>query len=120
MCLHSNDWTQDANIISSDRLLKNELIAAHMGMRSHSIWHYWFPAYNPRFSKYSPGLILLLKMAESAASLGLSRIDLGRGDEQYKSRLASGVITVSRGSVHTHSDSSDVHDGTHYLPRHKL
>jgi CelD/BcsL family acetyltransferase involved in cellulose biosynthesis len=27
------------------------LVAAHMGMRSETIWHYWFPSYNHNFKK---------------------------------------------------------------------
>src|SRR5262249_15136949 len=42
----------------------DQLIAGHFGMRSRRVWHYWFPAYEPKAARYSPGLILLLKMAE--------------------------------------------------------
>ena len=27
------------------------LVAAHLGMRSRTVWHYWFPAYDPAFAK---------------------------------------------------------------------
>ena len=30
------------------------LMAAHMGMRSQHVWHYWFPSYDLEFQKYSP------------------------------------------------------------------
>lgn len=77
----------------------DRLIAGHFGMRSHSSWHYWFPAYDPEFSKYSPGLILILKMAESAASMGVRMIDLGTGALLYKDRLATGSAMLSAGSM---------------------
>jgi CelD/BcsL family acetyltransferase involved in cellulose biosynthesis len=48
-------------------------------MRSKTLWHYWFTAYDPAFAKYSPGTILLLQMAERASELGISAIDMGRG-----------------------------------------
>jgi len=76
-----------------------ELVAAHLGPRSRSVWHYWFPAYSRRFARYSPGLILLLEMARHAASLGIRRIDLGRGDALYKQRLRSGCLWVAAGTV---------------------
>jgi CelD/BcsL family acetyltransferase involved in cellulose biosynthesis len=77
----------------------DQLIAGHFGMRSHDSWHYWLPSYNRDFSKYSPGLILILKMAESAAQLGVRMIDLGAGMSQHKSRLATGSAMLSAGSV---------------------
>lgn len=77
----------------------DRLIAGHFGMRSQSAWHYWFPSYDPAFSKYSPGLILILKMAESAAGLGVRIIDLGAGTSQHKARLATGSVMLAAGSI---------------------
>ncbi len=74
-------------------------VAAHFGMCSHSVWHYWFPAYDPEFSKYSPGVMLLLKMAEKAPSVGVRTIDLGKGESLYKSRLANGAVELAEGSI---------------------
>jgi CelD/BcsL family acetyltransferase involved in cellulose biosynthesis len=77
----------------------DRLIAGHFGMRSRSSWHYWFPAYDPEFSKYSPGLILILKMAESASGMGLRMIDLGTGALLYKDRLATGAVDLAGGAM---------------------
>ncbi len=77
----------------------DQLVAGHFGMRSQSVWHYYLPAYNNKMAKYSPGLILLLKMAEHAPSLGLHTIDLGKGLSLYKERLMSRAVTVAAGSV---------------------
>jgi CelD/BcsL family acetyltransferase involved in cellulose biosynthesis len=76
-----------------------ELVAAHMGMRSRTCWHYWYPAFDPRLARYQPGLVLLLEMARHAADLGVTRIDLGAGDEHYKVRLANASDLVARGRV---------------------
>jgi CelD/BcsL family acetyltransferase involved in cellulose biosynthesis len=75
------------------------LLAGHMGMRSSTIWHYWFPAYDPQFAKYSPGLLLLLKMAQYAPQIGLHTVDLGTGLTLYKRRLMNGSVSVAEGSV---------------------
>jgi CelD/BcsL family acetyltransferase involved in cellulose biosynthesis len=75
------------------------LVAGHLGMRSRTVWHYWFPAYDRDFAKYSPGLLLLLKMAQYAQSLGLRTIDLGTGISLYKKRLMNASIPVAEGSV---------------------
>jgi CelD/BcsL family acetyltransferase involved in cellulose biosynthesis len=77
----------------------DELIAAHVGMRSRLVWHYWFPAYNARFGRYQPGLILLLEMARHAEVIGLKRIDLGSGDELYKKRLADAFALLAQGRI---------------------
>lgn len=77
----------------------DEVAALHFGMRSQSVWHYWFPSYNHRFQQYSPGLILLLKMIESAEDLGIQTIDLGKGGENYKQRVSNGTIPLAEGSV---------------------
>jgi CelD/BcsL family acetyltransferase involved in cellulose biosynthesis len=77
----------------------DRLLAGHLGMRSRTIWHYWFPAYAPQFAKYSPGLLLLLKMAEHAPQIGLRTIDLGTGMTLYKRRLMNASVSVAEGSV---------------------
>jgi CelD/BcsL family acetyltransferase involved in cellulose biosynthesis len=77
----------------------NELLAAHFGMRSPTVWHYWFPAYNVGHSRYSPGLILLLKMAEHGAENGIRMIDLGRGRARYKNAFSDGEIELCEGSI---------------------
>jgi CelD/BcsL family acetyltransferase involved in cellulose biosynthesis len=74
-------------------------IAGHVGMRSRTVWHYWFPAYDPEFERYSPGTILLLKMAQHAARLGVRAIDLGKGQSPYKQRLMSRQVPLAEGSV---------------------
>jgi CelD/BcsL family acetyltransferase involved in cellulose biosynthesis len=79
----------------------DRLVAGHFGMRSQRVWHYWFPSYDPAFSKYSPGLILILKMAESAPGFGVRAIDLGAGISQQKERLATGSVMLAIGSVET-------------------
>lgn len=82
------------------------LVAAHFGMRAGGVWHWWFPVYNRALALYSPGMILLLCILESASSLGLTRIDLGKGDEQYKDRLKTGDAILGEGSVELPSVST--------------
>ncbi|MFB8759953.1 GNAT family N-acetyltransferase [Streptomyces nigra] len=74
-------------------------IAAHFGLRSERILACWFPAYDPAFSKYSPGLVLHLRMAEAAAADGIAHLDLGRGQKEYKDSLKTRELTVSEGWV---------------------
>ena len=75
------------------------IVASHMGMRSRTSLHYWFPAYDPELAKFSTGIILLLRMAEVAAEIGLHTVDLGKGDSQYKQRLMTGEAALGEGQV---------------------
>lgn len=75
------------------------LVAVHLGIRSYGVMHWWFPTYDREFARYSPGLILLMEFSRAAPSLGIHRIDLGKGEANFKLRLASGSIPVAEGSV---------------------
>ena len=77
----------------------DEPVAAHLGLRSRTTWHYWLPAYDRRLAKHSPGLILLLEMTRAAVGLGLDRIDLGKGDALYKRRLANASVPLAEGRI---------------------
>lgn len=79
--------------------VKDQLVAAHLGIKTDTVFHHWFPVYEPALYKYSPGSILLLKTAQAAAERGIQRLDLGKGAERYKTSLGSGSIPVSEGVV---------------------
>src|SRR5262249_28846869 len=79
--------------------LGDQLAAGHLSMRSGSICHYWFPAYDREMAKYSPGLILLLKTAQHAPSIGVHTLDLGKGLAEYKERLMNASVPLASGSV---------------------
>ncbi|OON82340.1 GNAT family N-acetyltransferase [Streptomyces tsukubensis] len=74
-------------------------VAAHFGLRSERVLACWFPAYDPEYAKYSPGLILHLRMAEGAAADGTHHLDLGRGRKEYKDSLKTRDIPVFEGWV---------------------
>ncbi|WP_030178907.1 GNAT family N-acetyltransferase [Streptomyces sp. NRRL S-813] len=74
-------------------------IAAHFGLHTERVLACWFPAYDPAYAKYSPGLILHLRMAEAAAADGIAYLDLGRGQKEYKDSLKTRELTVSEGWV---------------------
>lgn len=79
--------------------VSGRLVAIHFGMRAGPVLHWWFPVYNRDYSRYSPGLTLLTCLGQAAESLGIRRIDLGKGDEQYKRSFASGAVAVAEGAV---------------------
>ncbi|WUL60003.1 GNAT family N-acetyltransferase [Streptomyces sp. NBC_00344] len=73
-------------------------VAAHFGLRSRTVLACWFPAYEPEFARFSPGLILHLRMAEAAAEVGIGMLDLGRGAAEYKEALKTGEQRVFEGA----------------------
>ncbi|MFC0864148.1 GNAT family N-acetyltransferase [Sphaerimonospora cavernae] len=75
------------------------LLAAHFGLRSGGVLHWWFPVYDPGFGHLAPGWMLLRELVSAAPSLGIERIDLGRGEDEYKRRAKTGEILVGQGLV---------------------
>ncbi len=90
------------------------LIAAHFGMRSGKVMHYWFPWYHTDFAEHSPGLILLAQCARHAAQAGVSAIDLGRGDQPYKLRFATGANQLCEGAVSSPAILSSLQAGLYH------
>jgi CelD/BcsL family acetyltransferase involved in cellulose biosynthesis len=77
----------------------DKLVAAHFAMRSFGTVHSWFPGYDPEFSKYSPGSLLLYEMARLGSAAGITKIDLGKGTERYKLAFANGGRLLAEGTV---------------------
>jgi CelD/BcsL family acetyltransferase involved in cellulose biosynthesis len=75
------------------------IVAAHFGLRSRTTIAWWFPAYDPNFASYSPGLIMCIELAREMARSDIPLFDLGKGDERYKSSLANSEIPILRGSL---------------------
>ena len=93
--LHTRD-VAFAGILSTVHI-GDHLVAAHFGIRSDRVLHWWFPVYDPEYAQLSPGWILLRELVAATPELGIDRIDLGRGDDEYKRRAKTGEIRVSRG-----------------------
>jgi CelD/BcsL family acetyltransferase involved in cellulose biosynthesis len=74
-------------------------VAMHFGLHSGRVLQYWFPAYDPEAARFSPGILLLLRMAQAAAAQGIERLDLGKGDERYKQEMKTGDLPLGEGWV---------------------
>lgn len=81
----------------------DRLAAAHFGMCSERVLHWWFPVYDRSLARYSPGAILLLRVVELAAARRLDLVDLGKGDDAYKSSFADGQTLVAEGVASRHA-----------------
>jgi len=107
----SSDWVvnmlrrvSETNVKGFQGLLSalyagDRMVAVHLGVRSGAVISSWIPAYDPAFGRYSPGVLLHLELARTAADLSVERIDLGRGENRMKTSLMSGAYPVALGFV---------------------
>jgi CelD/BcsL family acetyltransferase involved in cellulose biosynthesis len=77
----------------------DRLLAAHFGLRDGAVLHWWFPVFDREYAELAPGWILLRELISAAPAMGITRIDLGPGDEDYKRRAMTGAIVVGQGEV---------------------
>ncbi len=75
------------------------LVAAHFGLADHRTLHWWIPTYDRRWGAFSPGLILMLHLIRECHDRGIREIDLGHGDERYKTSLSTVTRELYTGSV---------------------
>jgi CelD/BcsL family acetyltransferase involved in cellulose biosynthesis len=83
--------------LTASLYLGETLAAVETGLAAGGVYHSWFPAYDVRFKAVSPGLLLLHGIIEAAEKLGLSRIDLGKGEQAYKAYYTDYEIPLSGG-----------------------
>ncbi|MEV7084199.1 GNAT family N-acetyltransferase [Streptomyces sp. NPDC093516] len=74
-------------------------VAAHFGLRSRTVLSWWFPAYDRAYAKYSPGLVLQVRLLRAAAADGIEAVDLGSGPARYKESLKTRDLRVYEGAV---------------------
>jgi CelD/BcsL family acetyltransferase involved in cellulose biosynthesis len=74
-------------------------VAAHFGIISCGVLHWWFPAYDLAVQRYSPGLQLIDHCARQAAAEEISMIDFGKGDDRYKALFADRSVPMLKGSA---------------------
>ena len=87
------------SVLSAD----GQPVAIQFGLRSGNLLVGWFTGYNSSYGKYSPGLIHLLRMAESVSAMGVDTIHMGKGAWRYSRPLKNDDLMVSNGVVTTKS-----------------
>lgn len=83
--------------LTASLYLGDTLAAVETGLAAGGVYHSWFPAYDPRFASVSPGLLLLHGIIENAHKLGFERIDLGKGEQAYKTYYIDYEAPISGG-----------------------
>lgn len=73
-------------------------VAAEFGPRWRGAFHPWIAAYDPEFTAYSPGHLLVADLLQRMQTDGLDRYDLGHDDAPYKAMFANNAVALSAGS----------------------
>jgi len=70
-----------------------EVVAEHLGLRYFDALSYWFPVYDVKFQQYSPGRLILWELIKGATENGITLIDFGEGESQYKRQFSNKLIS---------------------------
>lgn len=89
----------DCRGIVSVVLAGQKPIARFMGMLAQRRLSAWFASYDPDLSRFSPGMMMYLALAEEGARRGVALIDLCAGQDIYKFHLANDSYPVAAGAV---------------------
>lgn len=80
-------------------------------LRSGPNLHGWFTTFDRELSTYSPGMLLLMEIFRAAESLGIRRVDLGKGPEAYKQRFMTDASRVYEGTIDASTMVSSMRHG---------
>lgn len=94
-----NSQTDDFTGMMSVLRVGDEILAINLGMRSRNVLHGWVTTYNRDFAKYSPGMMMVVQLAQYAERQGVRRIEMGGGGEAFKMSLASGTYDLVSGAI---------------------
>ncbi len=77
----------------------DRMAAGFFCLRSDSVLQGSILGYDRALSRFAPGLVLLMRVAKLAPSLGFTRIDMSSGGESYKAKVGSHFDQVSEAAV---------------------
>ncbi len=89
----------DCRGVLSSLEIDGRVAAVHFGIMGPRAMHYWFPAYDPAFSKLAPGNALTMAICAELAERGVGELHLGPGDSRQKAALGSWQIPLRQGCV---------------------
>lgn len=92
-----------------------KLAAAAFCLRSGRVLHFWVIAHDNAYDSYSPGVQLARWIMGWAGDNGITEIDFGPGDYQYKRQLSTGQRMLERGVIAGNSWSATVRRAEHAI-----
>jgi CelD/BcsL family acetyltransferase involved in cellulose biosynthesis len=77
----------------------DEPVSMEFGLRADALLVGWFTGYEPRFAKYSPGLLQLRMMTEALGEHGIGTLHMGRGAKDSLRAFGNRDILTGQGTV---------------------
>jgi CelD/BcsL family acetyltransferase involved in cellulose biosynthesis len=96
--LASSD-SEDCRGVVSVLLAGEQPVAVHLALLAAGSLVGWIMGYDPELSRFAPGMMLWQPLAKAAQEHGVSRIDLGAGQDTYKFELSNDSYPVAGGAV---------------------
>jgi len=69
-------------------------VAFEYALHDGTTYHFWFPAYEPEFSRFSPGILLTLDTMNEMANRGYKVFNFGQSGAAYKNYFCNDAITL--------------------------
>lgn len=95
--------TPEARGVFCGLYLDDRLIAGEFSLASPDYFSSWLPSYDTEFARYSPGSIATLLVLQEASAAGITQVDLGKGDEQYKASYKTHDLALVDGYLRRRS-----------------
>lgn len=77
----------------------DQVLAVNSTLTGPGVISGWFMGHDPEMKQFSPGKLILLATAKEAARRGITRFELGAGQDDYKCRVSNGSYPVAGGAV---------------------
>ncbi|HEX3514580.1 MAG TPA: GNAT family N-acetyltransferase [Trebonia sp.] len=90
---------EDCSSVTSVLYVEAKPISISLNLWRGRILSQCISAFDPEYSRFSPGTLNTLTLFEAAAERGVEVVDFGWGTDRWKPRFASGVNTMSGGGV---------------------
>jgi hypothetical protein len=88
-CLSQGAYSEPFSTHLSILSLNNDIIAIHYGFHDGISYYYYIPTYDNKYSKYSPGLILIKYLIEYSYDNKLKSFEFMQGTEEYKFKFTN-------------------------------
>ncbi|MEM1105269.1 MAG: GNAT family N-acetyltransferase [Pseudomonadota bacterium] len=79
---------------------QGRMVAGHFGVREAGRFHPWISAFDPHFSAFAPGMVLLKRVLSAMNDMALDAYELGDGHEHYKKYFGEPSAPVAQLNIY--------------------
>jgi CelD/BcsL family acetyltransferase involved in cellulose biosynthesis len=91
----NEDFSGTTSVLSAG----SQPIAILFSLRCDHIIAPWLVAYDPEYSRFSPGALSWLALIQEASAHGVEMVDFGYGNDQYKLWFGNATYSTNGGGV---------------------